>query len=118
MKISGIPTLIAIFMGAIISYGFYALFGTNDNQNYRLIHACLSFLILGSTLVSCFGMVHPSERTNTLLKTIGLTFFIILFILFILLLVFTSSIPTLVTLSTFLYLIYLLSMYKIFTANQ
>jgi 4-hydroxybenzoate polyprenyltransferase len=118
MKILGFPSFLAILMGAVISYGFYALFGNGLNQKYEITHACFSFIILSSTLVSAFGLVHDSERTNTLLKTIGLTFFILLLILFVILSVFSSSIPALITLSALFYLTFLLSMYKVYTSNQ
>lgn len=118
MKIVGFPTLIASLIGAVISYGFYSVLGKSINQEYEITHACISFIMLGSTLISTFGLIHITERTNSLLKVIGLTFFLLLLILFIILAIFNSSIPVLITLSSIFYLIFLLSMYKVYTANQ
>ena len=112
MKILGFPSFLSILIGAIISYGFYSIFGSGINQNYELTKAFLAFITLSSTLVISFGILHLTERTNTLMKTIGIVFFILLFILFIFLSIFSSSIPILITLSSLLYLIFLLVIYK------
>ena len=73
MKINFIPTLIAITLSALITYGLYSF---HESEN-KLLLSLGSFIFLTSTLVITIGVNFEQSRTTTNVRTVSGIFFVI-----------------------------------------
>jgi len=73
MKVSTIPSLIAIAIAALIAYGFYSF---NDNSN-KILLSLGSFLLLGITLVSIIGVRYNSYPSAVNSRSLSVVFFLL-----------------------------------------
>jgi hypothetical protein len=75
MKLTFIPTIIAIGIAALIAYGFYS-FHSSDN---KILLSAGSFVLLALPLVLAIGANFTLPRTTANIRIVSGIFFIALF---------------------------------------
>ncbi len=76
MKISFVPTIIAIGVSLLIAYGFYSF---HDDENQILL-TIGSFVFLAVTMALSIGVNFSETRTTTNIRAISGIFFVLAFI--------------------------------------
>ena len=71
MKLNFIPTIIAIAISGLISYGFYSF----HNSNNKLLLSIGSFTFLALTLIFTIGATFDLSRTKINIRTVSALFF-------------------------------------------
>jgi len=114
MKINFIPIVIAVFMAAFISYGFYSL---HDGQN-KVLLGLSSFLFNSSILAMTIAVSFDSSRTTTNIRVLSSVFLLISLISNLIFSFTDFSIPSYVVTNGVLFLIFILFVYSINKADQ
>jgi hypothetical protein len=73
MKINFIPTIIAIAISGLISYGFYSF----HNSNNKLLLSSGSFAFLALTLIFTIAVNFDLPRTKINIRTVSSLFFVV-----------------------------------------
>ncbi len=114
MKINFVPTIIAIAVCLLISYGLYSF---NSTQNKILLSAG-SFVFLATALVMTIGISFELPRTTTNVRVVAGLFFTIALISNLIFTFINFSIPSYVIINGILLLVFLLIAYSINKAKQ
>jgi hypothetical protein len=114
MKINFVPTIIAIAVSLLISYGLYSF---NSTQNKILLSAG-SFMFLATALVMTIGISFELPRTTTNVRAVSGLFFTIALIGNLIFTFINFSIPSYVIINGILLLVFLLIAYSINKAKQ
>jgi len=114
MKLNFVPTLIAIAISVLITYGLYSF---HDSGN-KILLSLGSFIFLATTLVITIGVNFEQSRTTTNIRVVSGIFFAIAFASNLIFSFFKFSTPVYIITNGFLLLIFILIVYSINKAKQ
>jgi len=114
MKINFVPTIIAIMVSLLISYGLYSF---NSTQNKILLSAG-SFVFLATALSMTIGTSFELPRTTTNVRVVSGIFFAIALISNLIFTYIHFSVPSYVIVNGILLLVFILIAYSISKAKQ
>jgi hypothetical protein len=114
MKISFVPTIIALALSSLFAYGFYCF---HAGQN-KLILSVGSFVLLSVTLVITIGSSFELQRTTNNIKVVASIFFAIALISNLVFAFIKFSFPIYFILHGILLLVFILIVYSINKAKQ
>jgi hypothetical protein len=114
MKVDLFQTIIAIAIGALISYGFY-IFNESDNN---IIFSMVSFVILSTSLIFLLGTNFELTRTATKIRVVSGVFFVLAMISNLLFTFINFTILSIVITYGFIFLVYISVMYSLYTNKK
>lgn len=117
MKVNLVPSTIAISLGCLIAYGFYA-FSDHAVPDARITFTLSALLFACITLLCAIGIEFGTGRTTAVIRSVaGAAFFLGLGVLMLLALL-TSSIPLLVIVMGTITLVFILVAYAVGKSGQ
>ena len=114
MKINFVPSIIAITVSLLISYGLSSF----QNNESKILLSLGSFIFLATTLVITIGVNFEQSRTTTNIRVVSGIFFVIALASNLIFSFFTFSTPSYVITNGILLLIFALIAYSINKAKQ
>lgn len=114
MKLNFVPTIIAIAVSLLISYGLYCFHVT---ENKVILSAC-SFLFLASTLVIAIGASFENPRATTNISVVSGLFFVLTLCSNLIFTFMIFSMPSYIIINGILLLTFILIVYSIHKAKQ
>jgi len=114
MKINFVPTIIAIVISLLISYGLYSF---HDSENKILLSAG-SFVFLATSLVMAIGASFEFPRTTTNVRVVSGIFFTIALISNLIFAFINFSVPSYIIINGILLLVFMLIAYSLIKSKQ
>lgn len=114
MKIDFIKTVIALGVSALIAYGFYSFYHSENSQ----LLVVISFIELFLSSFFVLGLRFELTRTTTLVRTTSSIFFVVFMITNIIFSFFSFSKPLFVIVNGLLILTCVLIVYSLLKAKQ
>ena len=114
MKINFVPTIIAIVISLLVSYGLYSF---HDSENKILLSAG-SFVFFATSLVMAIGANFEHPRTTSNIRTVSGIFFTIALISNLIFTFLNFSVPSYIIINGILWLVFMLIAYSINKAKQ
>jgi len=117
MRINWVPTLIAISISLLLTYGFYVFIPIEKNTLLHQATLVISFIFFLITFALTIGVSFQQDRTTAVIRTTSLVFlFIGIFLLSVLSFI-SNSVPLLIIIMGMLILVYLLILYALYNAE-
>lgn len=117
MKVNLVPSTIALGLGCLIAYGFYA-FGDHSAPDMRLAFTLSALLFACITLLSAIGIEFGTGRTTAVIRSVAGAAFLFGLGVLVILSLFTSSIPLLVIVMGTITLVFILVAYAVGKSGQ
>lgn len=115
MKIKIIPSIIAIAISALVSYGIYSI-SRNSLDNTLLATGCGVMSLF--TLVTALGIQFKQPRATANIKIVSLIFFVIALVSNLIFAFWVPSQPAYIIVNGLLLLVWLLVVYGLSKAKQ
>ena len=114
MKVDLFQTIIAIAIGALISYGF-SIF--NENYN-NMIFGLGNFVIFSTSLIFLLGTNFEFTNSGTKVRVVSGVFFVLAMISSLVFTFINFTVLSLVITNAIIFLVYILVMYSLFTKKN